>query len=172
MQASRDIQGRHHPSTTLFLKPNLIPHIYTHGLPPTSLQCMPTNGESGGTLARPQNSCSSARPDTSLIGTSHYMARPFTLSPPPNFLPSHSTPRYPSPTTFMLPPTLLATAFSTPIFIYLHFRPSPSSTSSCSTFTNPSRFVKWERLQMQLITNILDRPHTLNHDILPSRIFD
>ena len=31
---------------------------------------------------------------------------------------------------------------------------------------HPMRFIEWERLQMQLITHVLDLPYTLKHDIL------
>ena len=74
---------------------------------------------------------SSARPEISLIGTSHYTARPSALSSPPSFLASLSTPRYPSPNTSMLSPTLLVTAFSNS-YLYLpppmgHHHPPPSN---------------------------------------------
>ena len=83
------------------------------------------------------NSCSSAHPDISLIGTSHYMAGISALSPPPSFLASLSTPHYPSPNISMLSPTLLVTAFSNS-YLYLpppmgHHHP-PSS--DCLTPTS------------------------------------
>ena len=74
----------------------------------------------------------------------------------------------------MLSPTLLVTAFSNSY----HYGPLPSTTIRLfniyirtlleygSAVANPSRFVQCERLQMQLITSILDVPNTLNDDIL------
>ena len=59
------------------------------------------------------------------------------------------------------------------------YGPSPSTTislfniyirtlledgSAATSAANHSRFVQWERLQMQLITNILNLPNTLNYD--------
>ena len=47
---------------------------------------------------------------------------------------------------------------------YIHTLLEYGSVATC--VANPSRFVQWERLQMQLITKTLDLPNTLNHDIL------
>ena len=38
--------------------------------------------------------------------------------------------------------------------------------SAATCVANPSIFFQWEKLQKQLITNLLDLPNTLNHDIL------
>ena len=96
----------------------------------------------------------------------HYTARPSALSPQPSFLESLSTPRYPSPNTSMLSPTLIV-LFKLLSLSTSTYGPSPSTTirllntyirtlleygSSATCVANPSRFVQWERLQLRLIT--------------------
>ena len=48
--------------------------------------------------------------------------------------------------------------------IYIRTLLEYGSATTC--VANPSRFVQWGRLQMRLITKILDLPNTMNHDTL------
>ena len=73
---------------------------------------------------------------------------------------------------------MLSPTSQTPISIYLHpraitirlfniyIRTLLEYGSAATCVANPSRIIHWERLQMRLITNTLDLPNTLNHDIL------
>ena len=128
-------------------------------------------------LARLQNSYSSARPDISLIGTSHYTAGPSalflgitfdtTLSFTKHFHAITNLARHRllkllsvSTTTHVPSPSTTFRLFNTYICTLLEY----GSAATC--VANPSRFVQRERLQMRLITKPLDLPNTLNHDIL------
>ena len=73
-----------------------------------TLQCMPIKWRIGLDAGKTSKLLfQRSTPISPLIGASHYTAGPSALSPPPSFLASLSTPRYPSPNISMLSPTLL-----------------------------------------------------------------